>query len=976
MEHGPADPRPIVDVCREWVHDCDLVVLVVAFRRGWVPDAAKGGDGASSITALEIAEADRLQRPVLAFFADDHWPGKLWDDDEEARAWVKRFRANLNRTAKFFSWEADPKLPSFRALISQELANYRTRLNIGSASGGPRGAPSLAQEVPGTYRAWVLRQYGGIDLLGLKLRKARPPSLASIYVPQTTLMSERVPWQGKMPSGEIYLDMEGRGHDVDRRVAVLNALAKKSLFVSGAPGTGKSTFCRRVACLVAEGATETSGAFPPEFVEVFDEGLKGRLPLFVKLRELTDYLPAKHALTPADVQDAVDAWVTSKQPDGLNAALLQAHVARGSALIILDGMDEVPVSQTNAALTWHPRAQLIAVLGDVAPRWIKAGNRLLVTSRPYGLTSEEARHLQLEAAPLQPLPLELQRELVRRWFSALAPESGTDATTADDLFVNIEAQPWLVELAANPLLLTAMCIVFDEGKRLPQDKHELYERVVATVLFSRYPDPADIDRVKRELGVIAYGMHTGLEVDRDRATPKPEATFYEVECWLEAYRKDQAKSFLQAQVSPFESRERLLSNSGLFLSTGDSRAGFAHFSFQDFFAAQRALDVDETSLPAFFQDRAKAPEWRNALSFLFGRMAGVFTEPKKAIDLLESCLRRATVDEPGLPLALWDAVAILTGKKIALKPETLGVLKALLIGSMNGAAPIAVRAEAASALGRIGDPRFHDARLWCLPNDPMLGFIEVPAGPFRMGSNPGRDAHARKDEQPQHEVDLPQYFVARYPVTVAQFRAFVDDTAFEVGDPDCLRGVPNHPVAWVSWHEALAYCEWLTKKLRASDDTPEMLRTKLANGWVVTLPSEAEWEKAARGTDGRVYPWKGGFDAGRANGSDAGLNSTSAVGLFAPGASPCGAQDMSGNVWEWTRSLWGKDVISPSYRYSYDPTDPERENVEAENDVLRVVRGGSFSDDAVFLRAALRYRYFPVNRFVNVGFRVVSRSRS
>lgn len=92
-------------------------------------------------------------------------------------------------------------------------------------------------------------------------------------------------------------------------------------------------------------------------------------------------------------------------------------------------------------------------------------------------------------------------------------------------------------VAANPLLLTAMCIVFDEGKRLPQDRHELYERVVATVLYGRYRDPADIDRARRELGVIAYGMHTGAGFADRRATPRAEATFHEVERWLRDYHE-------------------------------------------------------------------------------------------------------------------------------------------------------------------------------------------------------------------------------------------------------------------------------------------------------------------------------------------------------------------------------------------------------------------------------------------------------
>jgi tetratricopeptide (TPR) repeat protein len=127
MEHFPADPRPIIQVCRDAVGQCDLVILLQAFRQGWVPELKKGGDGQTSITGLEIAAADEFGTPVLAFLADENWPGQLWDEDPVARAWAKKFRTNLNRNAKFFQWERDSKLTSFRALLSQELANYRMR---------------------------------------------------------------------------------------------------------------------------------------------------------------------------------------------------------------------------------------------------------------------------------------------------------------------------------------------------------------------------------------------------------------------------------------------------------------------------------------------------------------------------------------------------------------------------------------------------------------------------------------------------------------------------------------------------------------------------------------------------------------------------------------------------------------------------------------------------------------------------------
>lgn len=298
-----------------------------------------------------------------------------------------------------------------------------------------------------------------------------------------------------------------------------------------------------------------------------------------------------------------------KRPDGLDSQLLHAHLRHGSALLVLDGMDEVPVSSGSTGAAWHPRRQLLAALADACPIWCAAGNRLLLTSRPYGLSTAEASRTTLASAPLQPLPGELQWVLAEPWFSVLAGETTAGAETAADLFHNIASQPWLVELATNPLLLTAMCIVFDEGKRLPQDKHELYQRVVATVLFSRYQTPAEIDQTNRELGVIAYGMHTA----EARATPKAEATFHEVERWLQDYR--QLKDYSdRSEATAFDAREALLSQSGLLLSAGDDRAGFAHLSFQEFFAAQRSFTVDETRLADVFTRRAASPEWRNTLS--------------------------------------------------------------------------------------------------------------------------------------------------------------------------------------------------------------------------------------------------------------------------------------------------------------------------------------------------------------------------
>jgi formylglycine-generating enzyme required for sulfatase activity len=258
---------------------------------------------------------------------------------------------------------------------------------------------------------------------------------------------------------------------------------------------------------------------------------------------------------------------------------------------------------------------------------------------------------------------------------------------------------------------------------------------------------------------------------------------------------------------------------------------------------------------------------------------------------------------------------------------------------------------------------------WGLPDDPLLGFIEIPAGDFTMGTE---SEQSEENERPLHTVTLEEYFIGKYEVTVAQFAAFVQDLGYPA-DSRSLEGPTDRPVRHVTWHDAIAYCAWLTGKLRAWPGTPSVLADHLRGDdgvppWLVTLPSEAEWEKAARGTDGRVYPWGNTRpDSTRGNYAGAG---PSAVGSYPNGGSSYDVQDMAGNVFEWTRSLWGPDVSSPRYRYPY-LSDDGREDLDAPANIRRVMRGGSFFLGEDGLRTTRRFRYDPDNRFGTRGFRVV-----
>ena len=258
--------------------------------------------------------------------------------------------------------------------------------------------------------------------------------------------------------------------------------------------------------------------------------------------------------------------------------------------------------------------------------------------------------------------------------------------------------------------------------------------------------------------------------------------------------------------------------------------------------------------------------------------------------------------------------------------------------------------------------------------------IHVPAGSFLMGTSDQqvdwlaqRDVLAREwkekgyfsREQPQHIVTLASYSISKFPVTVGEYRAFVKAAGYqcrrywtnagwawresvrraqpEFWSDEKWAGDDRLPVVGVSWHEARAYCQWL------SEETGRHYR----------LPTEAEWEKAARGTDGRMYPWGDEFDSSRCNTRASRLNRTVVVGQHSPGGeSPYGCADMGGNASEWTRS---------QYRpYPYDRSDGRNED---EGEAARVIRGGSWYKPVLRARTVARGMNDPFFRDNDVGFR-------
>ena len=263
-----------------------------------------------------------------------------------------------------------------------------------------------------------------------------------------------------------------------------------------------------------------------------------------------------------------------------------------------------------------------------------------------------------------------------------------------------------------------------------------------------------------------------------------------------------------------------------------------------------------------------------------------------------------------------------------------------------------------SSLDRL--PGF-SSEAWLLPEDDLLGFVEVPAGEFIMGSNPALDRLAYENErwsnlQRQGNVELPSFYISRYETTISQFRVFAEEASIRI-DLDALEGGPTMPVSNITWSQAVAYTQWLDEKMRNSSLTPDPLMQLLKSGAKIRLPSEAEWEKAARSSDGRVFPW-GSQPTSEFSNFDS--EKKRSVGAVACANCAHNLSDMAGNVWEMTRS--------PMQDYPYDPGD---DGADLAQDALWVMRGGSYSDAVNNVRAAVRGGVDPGVRNDAIGFRVV-----
>ncbi len=803
---------------------------------------------------------------------------------------------------------------------------------------------------------------------------------------------------------QVDLGKHERGADEARTPiqAIEATYAVQRLVILGEPGGGKSTLTNHLAAQLAARRLGES---------VDDSKLPGwpaaecPLPVVIVLRRFAAWLDQQTARRTGNG----NVWAYLKQrfeQQGQEEAFphIKRHLLKEGGVVFFDGLDEIHESKKKPL-----RTRIVRTIQDFAKE--QKACRIVVTCREYAYKKDDAWRLPQNQFPKVELELfndEQIEQFTTIWYQTVGPQKEWSddkcRTEAENLNHAIKEYRHLHELGRYPLLLTLMAQVHGRDGYLPKDRADLYERAV-NLLLAHWHNPKvreTTDGVRTtepglvlQLGVRTEILRHALEEVAFQAHELQEGAQDRGERAADIARED-LRDVLNRELADKNKIDTVMTyiqeRAGLLQARDNRTYAFPHRTFQEYLTAchiMRQDDFDELLQVRIERDQAW---WSEVFLLAAGRVRKI---PRNIADLADALLLAEPTDKTMQPanvaLALLVAQALAetdfrkntTEKKTGRYVTTLQRSEKWLLAAMQATDALSgkERARAGDALAMLGDPRDEVTRI------DAMHFCLVPGGPFMMGSDKKEDKNAHGDESPKHENKVldQDVWLARFPTTVAQYRVFVDESGYGSGDNDWQRDPANRPVRYVSWHDALAFCRWLQERWQQSAHVPP--------GYRVILPSEAEWDKAARGglqllqphvvlpvskiaghkTSGkevnnphpaRIYTWGQKIDANRLNFSETGVGATSSVGCFEDGMSPYGCEEMSGNIWEWTRSLdYNK------FEYPYEP-ESGCENLKADDETARVFRGGAFFSNLSSVRCAYRSQDNPRFRYNCVGFRV------
>jgi formylglycine-generating enzyme required for sulfatase activity len=800
------------------------------------------------------------------------------------------------------------------------------------------------------------------------------------------------------------------------------------LAIIGDAGSGKTTVLHVIAGALAAGEP---ACLAPDLAPVLPDPRP--LPVLLPLR-LFEHACASddghdYARCPDDLLRFVDEWFARWCPGAnLPHGFLAAHIRAGRAWFLLDALDEV-ADPTHRQTVRNVIKELANQVGGAG-----GGTRLIVTARvaAYRAIGLDER---FTVVTVRDLDDEQRARMVHAIYGGLAlPDAGRRADDLAGRFAHSEA---LRDLARTPVMVWTAAVIHALRGELPESRAALYDAYVDILLKhsfkrTRY-DTGAVDVLaggegwplpdrRHYLTYAAFETHQLLETQPGR---RPEAEGNRhivvgedelVDRVLGPYFRD------NLGYQPREARRRarqfltlMVERSGLLYETSEGYTIGDHLTMQEFLAGcylgEHYAWEDRPGYEAFLAENVGRSWWRE----VFLLAAGFLAEKPgfAARQFLQQIAGQGEKSEDqltALALAGRGLLQLRTRRRrptwyVQLAQQFANRLYQMLY-AQPAPAPAAVRHEAGLVLGRLygypgagdlRDPRFTGPQ--GLPT-----FVPIEEGWFWMGSTEEEiqrlieetERDWFKNELPRHKVYLGGYEIARYPTTNGMFARFIEEDGYAderwwteaiqagywkdgqvkewTGDwyhrprywDDAKWNNPSQPVVGVNWYEAVAYCRWLTA---TADD-----------GHTYRLPTEAEWERAARGSTsplpltaggirgGATYPWGDDWRDDHCNSEETGLGVTTPVGIFPQGAAAGGIQDMAGNVYEWCRDWYGEDYYARA-EDERNPTGPDQGN-------RRVLRGGSWFNDQSMCRCGFRSWVGPWLWDASRGFRCVRTSSS
>ncbi len=1008
FEHSPASSLPLQESYLGKVRECDIFVLLLSTP-------------ASDPVKLEVITAQQAEKPVLVFLSDQA-PPDVTAYAQTLGVKYATYRDASGLAAKVAEAAGDELIAGYRrhSLPRSELgiiggfldrlAQGQAKIEIGGdqvAATGPvatRGSaiatgsgPAVVgqgnvvittkgvnvylgeapvkmtevdrQSVLGRYLQYVISRNRYLQLQGIRSGgRLVHIELDQVYVrlraTRQRLLEAEDHWltaeAGHAPGELRRFDQELHGGRAGTltdlatetvTVEVNEALAQHArLVVLGDPGSGKTTLLRYLALIYARDLAEGGGLVREKLG--LDEG--GWLPILLPLRQIGAFLRTRpddgtegHALLLAFLRQAL-----ANERIALPDDFFDRWLAEGRAAILLDGLDEVADPDLRRRV-----ARLVESFTQAYP-----GCRYVVTSRIVGYSGPARLGEGYATTTVRDFTLADVAQFLTNWhrlvaIGQMAPGEPAEAYAAEQsaqLLAAIQASERIRELAINPLMLTVIAMVHRDRVKLPDRRAELYAEAV-DVLLGKWEEAKGV----KEIAILPDRpfdtgdkrlMLQGLALYMQEYQKK-EVGVGELRAWLAARFGETVPDSRAAEAAVGRFLNVIEERTGLLMARGEGVYAFSHLTFQEYLAALAVAARDD--YVAYTIAHVADPWWREVILLEAGYLSTQSQERTTR-------LIRAIADKTGEPQPYHNLVLASECLRDVGSGRVTGNLEAevqtRLRKELDAPPPVWSRwfrkagtkawldrrGRAIETLARAG------AGYWSLPcGEPE--WVSIPAGDFWMGSE---DVESEK----LHQVSLDSYLIARVPITNVQYQVFVEKTGYEApshweeGHPP--KGAESHPVVNVNWADALEYCRWLSR----------------ATSKHITLPSEAEWEKAARGDkDKRTYPWGDTFDPAKCNCGELGLFETTPVGVFAEGASPYGVLDMAGNVWEWTRSLYD------GYPYpTKGPVRAQREDLAASGAEARVLRGGAFLDGARLVWCAVRNGDLPYYRYGFIGFRIVA----